>query len=75
MDEDDAPAASLSRSKAAKAEATQDRAPTRYRKLQARHNRRNVLRDAVKQNRDATAKSEGGQMEDGDAEPQQTWNW
>ena len=71
MDEDDAPAVSLSRSKAAKAEATQDRAPTRYRKLQARHIRRNALRDAAKQKRDATAQSEGEQMEDGEAEPQQ----
>ena len=71
MDEDDAPAVSLSRSKAAKAEATQDRAPTRYRKLQARHIRRNALRDAAKQKRDATAQSEGEQMEDGEEEPQQ----
>ena len=71
MDENDAPAVSLSRSKAAKAEAAQDRAPTRYRKLQARHIRRNAPRDAAKQNRDASAQSEGEQMEDGEEEPQQ----
>ena len=71
MDEDDAPAASLSRSKAAKAEATQDRAPTRDRKNQAYHARRKASRAAAKQKRDASAQSEGEQMEDGEAEPQQ----
>ena len=71
MDEDDAPAVSLSRSKAAKAEATQDRAPSRHRKVQAHHNRMNARKAAATQKRDATAQSEGEQMEDGEAEPQQ----
>ena len=71
MDEDDAPAVSLSRSKAAKAEATQDRAPTRDRKNQAYHARRKARKAAAKQKRDATAQSEGEQMEDGEAESQQ----
>ena len=71
MDEDDAPAVSLSRSKAAKAEATQDRAPSRHRKVQAHHNRINARKAAAIQKRDATAQSEGEQMEDGEAEPQQ----
>ena len=70
MDEDDAPV-SLSRSKAAKAEATQDRAPTRYSKLQALHARMKARKAAAKQKRDASAQSEGEQMEDGEAEPQQ----
>jgi len=70
MDEDDVPV-SLSRSKAAKAEATQDRAPTRDRKNQAYHARRKARKAAAKQKRDATAQSEGEQMEDGEAEPQQ----
>ena len=64
MDEDDAPAVSLSRSKAAKAEATQDRAPSRHRKVQAHHNRMNARKAAAIQKRDATAQSEGEQMED-----------
>ena len=68
MDEEDAPVF-LSRSKAAKAEATQDRAPTRYRKRQALHLK---ARKAVAiQERVASAQSEGEQMEDGEAEPQQ----
>ena len=64
-DRGDAPVP-LSRSKAAKAEATQDRAPTRNRKLQARHNRINAHKAAAKQKRDATAQSEGKEMEDGE---------
>ena len=70
MDEEDAPVF-LSRSKAAKAEATQDRAPSRSRKLQARHNRMNARKAVAIQKRDASAQSEGEQMEDGEAEPQQ----
>jgi len=70
MDEEDAPVF-LSRSKAAKAEASQDRAPSRNRKLQARHNRMNARKAAAIQKRDASAQSEGKEMEDGEAEPQQ----
>ena len=71
MDEDDAPVVSRSRSKAAKAEATQDRASKRDRKNQAYHARMKDRRAADKQRRDASAQSEGEQMEDGEAEPQQ----
>ena len=70
MDEEDAPVF-LSRSKAAKAEATEDRAPSRNRKLQARHNRMNARKAVAIQKRDASAQSEGGEMEDGEAEPKQ----
>ena len=68
MDEDDA-SVFLSRSKAAKAEATQDRAPTRNMKLQARHKRINAQKAAAKQKRDASAHSEGEEMGEGEAEP------
>ena len=73
MDENDAPAVSLSRSKAAKAEATQDRAPTRDRKNTAYHARRKYSRAAAKQKRDANAQSEGKEMKDGETEPQQAF--
>ena len=72
MDEVDAPVP-LSRSKAAKAEATQDRAPARYRKRQALYARMKARKAAAKQKRDASAQSEGEQMEDGEAEPQESY--
>ena len=70
MGEDDAPL-SLSRSKAAKAEAIQDRAPSEHRKVQARHNRMNARKAVAIQKRDASAQTEGEEMEDGEPEPQQ----
>ena len=70
MDEEDAPVF-LSRSKAAKAEATQGRALSKNGKLQARHNHMNARKAAAIQKRDATAQSEGEHMEGGEAEPQQ----
>ena len=60
-----------SRSKAAKAEATQDWAPMGYRKRQALHARMKAIKAVAIQKRVASAQSEGEQMEDGEAEPQQ----
>ena len=71
-DRGDAPVP-LSRSKAAKAEAIQDRASKRDRKNQAYHARMKDRRAADKQKRDATAQSEGEQVEYGEAEPIQAF--
>jgi hypothetical protein len=51
--------------------ATDRAAHTRYRKRQALHARMKARKAAAKQKRDASAQSEGEQMEDGEAEPQQ----